>query len=153
MELSSSERQYIIRTNKRLNIESLKRKVFCVGLHKQGTCSLDMLARLYGYTSIHSQDWCLNHDQLSYFNFFSDGGSHYDGINEFDYPRLARQFPDSLFILQSRDPLPWIISKLKHAGWDQSTEAVKQVKGTSKNEEFQACSHLQKNALRRQGVN
>ena len=24
--------------------------------------------------------------------------------------------------------------------------------GTSKNEEFQACSHLQKNALRRQGV-
>ena len=26
------------------------------------------------------------------------------------------------------------------------------IKGTSKNEEFQACSHLQKNALRRQGV-
>lgn len=123
-ELRQNELKNLMSSNKRVNLEKLNRKVFCIGLHKQGTSTLAALAKLYGYTPTHSTDWHCNQSKLSRFNFFSDGGSHYDGINEFDFPGLARQFPDSFFILQTRDPLKWIISKLQHAGWDKDTKAI-----------------------------
>jgi hypothetical protein len=123
-ELGQHEIEQLIRLNKRLNQKALNRKVFCVGLHKQGTTTLAALAKLYGYTSTHSTDWCWNQEKLNRFNFFSDGGSHYDDIHEFDFPGLDQSFPDSLFIMQVRDPLKWITSKLKHAGWDATTKAI-----------------------------
>lgn len=109
------------RMNRFVNRKQLKRKIFCIGLHKTGTSSLAKLAKKYGFRAIHSTDWIFDPEKLREFNFFSDGGSQFDGINEFDYEFLFYEYPESLFILQSRDTRKWIISKLKHAGWNDKT--------------------------------
>lgn len=112
----------IIAANSRLNNASIKKKVFCIGLHKQGTTSLSTLAALYGFKSNHSTGWFKSLGTLEEFDFFSDGGSHYDHINEIPYKALALSYPHSLFILQTRDPLLWLLSKLSHAGWSEATQ-------------------------------
>ena len=53
--------------------------------------------------------------------FFCDGGCHYNNINEIDHEYLYSKYMNSIFIVNIRDPKSWIISKLKHAGWDEST--------------------------------
>ena len=107
--------------NRFVNRKKIKRKVFCIGLHKTGTTSLSDLARKYGYKATHSTNWIFDPMKLEKFEFFCDGGSHFDGINEFDFEYLFYKYPDSLFILQTRDTKKWVISKLKHAGWDDKT--------------------------------
>ncbi|MBZ9628902.1 hypothetical protein LB450_12375 [Psychroflexus sp. CAK1W] len=107
-----------------LNKTQRKKKVFCVGLHKTGTTTLSNLFKQYGFYAIHSVDWEYDEDKLNKYDFFSDGGSHFDGINEFDVDRLRKKFPGAFFILQTRDTKKWIISKLKHAGWEKDTKTV-----------------------------
>lgn len=96
-------------------------KIFCIGLHKQGTSSLAQFAKINGMKSLHATNWQQDAVLLAKFDFFSDGGSHYDDINEFKFKELSEMFPQARFILQSRDPKKWIYSKLKHAGWNEST--------------------------------
>jgi len=96
-------------------------KTFCIGLHKQGTSSLADFADINGLKSIHSTNWQNQPSLLNEYDFFSDGGSHYDGINEFEFENLSTLFENSKFILQTRDPEKWIISKLVHAGWNLKT--------------------------------
>jgi hypothetical protein len=98
-----------------------KRKVFCIGLHKTGTTSLYDLAKQYGFNAVHSTSWQNSQEKLTKFNFFCDGGSHFDAQNEFDFERLLTEFPNALFILQTRDTQKWVVSKLKHAGWKEDT--------------------------------
>lgn len=107
--------------NRQLNKESIKNKVFCIGLHKTGTTTLANLALHYGFHPTHSTDWISNSKKLEKFDFLSDGGSHFDNINEFDFQFLFYNYPKALFILQTRNPEEWVISKLKHAGWDDNT--------------------------------
>lgn len=107
--------------NRQLNRETIKNKVFCIGLHKTGTTTLGNWAREYGFHSTHSIDWIKEDWKLQTFDFFSDGGSHFDNINEFDVQKLFYKYPKALFILQTRDSKKWIISKLKHAGWSENT--------------------------------
>ena len=107
--------------NRFMNHQKLKRKVFCIGLHKTGTTSLYNLARMYGYKATHSTDWHFNPDKIEKFEFFCDGGSHFDNLGEFDFEHLFYQYPDALFILQTRDTRKWVISKLKHIGWNEKT--------------------------------
>lgn len=100
-------------------------KIFCIGLHKTGTSSLHELAR-HHLKSTHSTDWGkkrnINRSKLDTFQFFCDGGSHFDGTNhEFDVETLYHLYPDSRFILTQRDVLQWVISKCQHAGWNQHT--------------------------------
>lgn len=97
------------------------RKVFCIGLHKTGTSSLYHLALQYGFNPTHSTDWPNNPEKLERYDFFCDGGSHFDDQHEFDFKRLYQEFPNAKFILQTRETRTWIISKLKHAGWNQNT--------------------------------
>ncbi|MGX9365640.1 sulfotransferase [Desulfoplanes sp. PS50] len=107
--------------NRCINRKKITRKVFCIGLHKTGTTSLRALATKYGYKAIHSTDWISDANKLKEFEFFSDGGSHFDGQNEFDFKRLFHDYPNALFILQTRPTKNWIVSKLKHAGWTEQT--------------------------------
>lgn len=111
----------ILLTNRFLNRRSFKKKVFCIGLHKAGTTSLYRIAVKYGYKATHSTNWINDPQKLEKYDFFCDGGSHFDDQNEFDFKRLFYDYPDSLFILQKRDSKKWVISKLKHAGWNKQT--------------------------------
>lgn len=97
------------------------KKVFCIGLHKTGTSSLHDFALQCGYKSTHTVHWMKNENMLEEFDFFSDGGSHFDDQNEFNYEELLRRYPDALFILNTRDARSWVVSKLKHAGWTKDT--------------------------------
>jgi len=97
-------------------------KIFCLGLHKTGTTSLHDIARNLGYHSIHSTNWHLNPAIISRHNFFCDGGSHYNNLNEFNYKKLIQLYPNSKFIINIRNIDDWIISKLKHAGWNARTK-------------------------------
>jgi hypothetical protein len=91
-------------------------------LHKTGTTTLHDLATRYGYRATHSTDWISDPEKLKKYNFFCDGGSHFDHLNEFDFQHLFHAFPDSLFVLQTRNAKEWLISKLKHIGWDDNTQ-------------------------------
>lgn len=107
--------------NRLFNYKNVRRKVFCIGLHKTGTNSLCEFANKIGYKSLHSTDWIADQNKLKEYEFFCDGGSHFDNMNEFDFKFLFHAYPNSLFILQTRDTKEWIISKLKHAGWNKGT--------------------------------
>lgn len=91
-------------------------KYFCIGLHKTGTSTLHHIALNNKLKSIHSVDWANDENKIKLYDFFSDGGSHYNKINEIDYEYLYSTYTDSIFIINIRDPKSWIISKLKHAG-------------------------------------
>ena len=101
-----------------------KAKIFCIGLHKTWPSSLHDMASHSKFKSTHSTGWLLDNWIISNFNFFCDGGSHYDNIKEFKYIALSKQYPDAKFIISIRDLEPWIISKLKHGGWDMNTTLV-----------------------------
>lgn len=99
----------------------MNKKYFCIGLHKTGTTTLHQIALNNSLKSTHSTDWANNEGKIKLYDFFSDGGSHYNNINEIDYEYLYYKYPDSIFIINIREPRSWIISKLKHAGWCENT--------------------------------
>ena len=99
----------------------MNRKYFCIGLHKTGTTTLHHIASHNGLKSTHSTDWQNNEKKINSYDFFCDGGSHYNNIKEFNYEYLYSKYPNSIFIINIREPRSWIISKLKHAGWNENT--------------------------------
>ena len=99
----------------------MDKKYFCIGLHKTGTNTLHQIALNNGLKSTHSIDWQNNEKKIKLYDFFSDGGSHYNNINEIDYEYLYSKYPNSIFIINIREPRTWIISKLNHAGWHEKT--------------------------------
>jgi len=107
--------------NRVLNRKTIRNKVFCIGLHKTGTTTLANYLNEFGFNTTHTTNWINDDSQLEKYDFFSDGGSHFDHQNEFDYQRLFHTYKHSKFILQTRDTERWIISKLKHSGWKQDT--------------------------------
>ena len=113
--------QFLFLINRRVTREKSKRKIFCIGLHKTGTTSIAEFAKRHGFKTIHSTDWSHDSRKIEKFEFFCDGGSHFDDDNEFDFKGLFYDHPNSLFILQTRDTKSWAVSKLKHAGWDEKT--------------------------------
>lgn len=128
--------------NRQINKQKLKRKVFCIGLHKTGTTSIYEIAIRYGYKATHSTDWAFDSKKIEKFEFFCDGGSHFDDQNEFNFRHLANEYPDSLFILQTRDTRSWIISKLKHAGWNEKTEVKPDNKEKIRHDDWEYKSFL-----------
>ena len=96
-------------------------KIFCIGLHKTGTSSLHHIANHHGLKSHHSSKWQDDLNKIDQFDFLCDGGSHYDGQNEINFEFLRMNFNNSKFIINMRPIKPWIISKLKHAGWSRDT--------------------------------
>ncbi|TXF90949.1 hypothetical protein FUA23_03880 [Neolewinella aurantiaca] len=108
--------------NRPLNSKAIADKVFCIGLHKTGTTTLAKYFKQHGFQVTHSTSWDRDGAMLKKYDFFSDGGSHFDGDNELDYERLFYDFRNAKFILQTRDTEKWVVSKLKHAGWRPDTE-------------------------------
>jgi hypothetical protein len=104
-----------------INYSQHRRKVFCIGLHKTGTSTIAHYVGRHGVLFTHSTDWHLSRWKLRFYRFFADGGSHFDDIDEFDFEHLYHTYPDSLFILQTRDDVKWLISKMKHLGWNEET--------------------------------
>lgn len=97
-------------------------KIFCIGLHKTGTTTLYKIAKQLGVPSVHGTRWQHSSDTIKKYTFFSDGGSHYDQHNVFDYKAWYMMYPESKFIINCRDVNNWIVSKLKHAKWNDTVE-------------------------------
>ncbi|MEO2059122.1 MAG: sulfotransferase [Mesonia sp.] len=140
--MKKQRRKFIKKINRKLNKKTINNKVFCVGLHKTGTTTLANYFNQFGFKTIHSTDWMNDNSKLEAFDFFSDGGSHFDDINEFPIEKLYNQFENSKFILQTRNTDKWIISKLKHAGWDKNTEITDNDISKIKHEEWKYKSLL-----------
>lgn len=128
--------------NREINIDIINNKVFCIGLHKTGTSTLYEVFLEYGFKGIHSANWDSSIIKLKAFDAFSDGGGHFTGMGEFDFPYLATTFPNAKFILQTRDTKSWIISKLKHAGWTEDTELLPDDPKKNRNEDWRYKSLL-----------
>ena len=128
--------------NRELNIDVINNKVFCIGLHKTGTSTLYEIFLDYGFKAIHSANWDKDIVKLKKFDAFSDGGGHFTGMGEFDFPYLATTFPNAKFILQTRDTKSWIISKLKHAGWTEDTALLPDNPKRIRNEDWRYKSLL-----------
>jgi hypothetical protein len=99
----------------------MTKNIFCIGLHKTGTSTLRTIACQYGLKGTHRTNWNNDDDVINSHDFFSDGGSHFDNQNEFNFIELYHKYPDSKFILNTRDTKKWIISKCKHGGWRENT--------------------------------
>jgi len=100
------------------------KKYFCVGLHKTGTTTLHEYALKFGLKSTNRPGWDKNPRKIKLFDFFCDGGSHYNGIGEINHIYLYNRYPNSIVIINIRNVRSWIISKLKHAGWNENTVIV-----------------------------
>ena len=115
------KRYFNRKKNRSLNKMLIRNKIFCIGLHKTGTTTLANFFREYGFKDTHSINWINNERKLNKYDFFSDGGSHFDNIQEFNFKKLFNTYKDSTFILQTRDTEKWVLSKLRHAGWTKDT--------------------------------
>lgn len=89
------------------------KKIFCIGFNKTGTTSLHFFFKSLGFSSDHSSIWPYlthsNHniDYFLEFDCFTDGemsNVHF----------LNSKFPESLFILNSRNIRDWLRSRVKH---------------------------------------
>jgi hypothetical protein len=89
-----------------------ERKVFCVGLSKTGTTSLDRIFRdQLGLHSIHNNQWTdwsivRNTEMLGRYQAFSDGGCA--SLRDLD-----ELYPDALFVLNTRPLEKWLLSRHK----------------------------------------
>jgi hypothetical protein len=114
----------------------MKTKIFCVGLNKTGTSSLHEAFKILGLKSVHWKDNnglnikvkinenFLNGDNIlngiEKYNAFSDwdlGNSH-QVFKEFD-----KQYPNSKFILNTRDLGGWLDSREKHVKRNQKNKS------------------------------
>ena len=109
---------------KKHDIIENKKKIFCIGLHKTGTTSLHHHALNHKLKATHSLEWVSDYSLIENYDFFSDGGSHYDNIKEINFNELYNKYKNSFFIINIRDVKSWIISKLIHAGWNQDTKIL-----------------------------
>lgn len=99
-------------------------KIFCIGLHKTGSSILYDLAMNANLNAIHSTNWQRNIPLINKYDFLCDGGSHYNGLNEYDFISLMNLYPDSKFIINIRHIRNWIVSKCKDAGWNKDTKFI-----------------------------
>ena len=105
-------------------------KIFCVGLHKTATRSMHRFFESLGLRSRHDTRWdkaILPLCAYRRYDCFSDGGAHFwDDRLEFGGNHRVRLldhcFPNSKFILNTRDLESWLVSKMIHAGWNRAVD-------------------------------
>jgi hypothetical protein len=94
-------------------------KVFFIGFNKTGTTSLASLTAELGLRTCHRTDWAvitdMNDPLLAEFEVFSDG-------ERSSFVDLDRAFPGSKFVLNTRELLPWLTSRVKWVTYRQNTE-------------------------------
>ena len=102
-------------------------KVFCIGLNKTGTTSLHDAFKILGLSSVHYTDGLnRNIQDVIWENHMAGRGildslEQYDAISDWvrgDAPHLYREFdaqyPNSKFILHTRNMEDWLDSREKH---------------------------------------
>ena len=110
-------------------------KVFCIGLNKTGTTSLHLALEKLGYNSVHYEDDQGNNiKEIIQDNFLKgknilEGLEHYDAFTDWDnssntveiFKEFDRQYPNSKFILNTRDLESWLDSRERHVLKNQQT--------------------------------
>ena len=96
------------------------RKVFCIGLNKTATSSLSNALTILGYKVLHD-DWIA---RKAIEQEYAQGKKILSSIDEYqafaDIPfdsmfrELDQAYPDSKFILTTRDLYSWLLSRAKH---------------------------------------
>lgn len=105
-------------------------KVFQIGFNKCGTRTLHRFFELNGFRAVH---WDRGRLARMMFRNLADGDSLIKGYGQFDafsdmefvtrefafegyklFPLLAGEFPDALFLLNTRDREEWVRSRLAH---------------------------------------
>ena len=86
-----------------------KSKVFCIGLPRSGTSTLNEALLILGYKSVHNPIKYISQKWVGEFNFEGE----WDAITNFGehfYPQLDKMFPESKFILTVRNKEKWLES-------------------------------------------
>lgn len=101
-------------------------KIFVIGYNKTATCSIDTLLNENGLNSYHGGglnegDWDINK-----YDAFSD--QHPDGTDFFRFRKCHKNYPDSLFILNTRKLKDWVLSRCGHSIFNMSLD----IKNTGK---------------------
>lgn len=108
-------------------------KIFCVGLNKTGTTTLHEAFRLLGLKSVHYLDdegnnikEIIENNYLAGDNIIK-GLEGYDAFSDWDRPpytvdivkEFYKQYPDSIYILNTRDLDGWLNSRENHVRKNQ----------------------------------
>ncbi|MEO6396110.1 MAG: sulfotransferase [Devosia sp.] len=93
----------------KLGLDRSYRKVFAIGFNKTATTSIHSVFTGCGLTAAHSILWRDSRHPLVHWPYqaFSDGIPN-------DFTRLDQRFPNSRFILNTRDLTEWLDSRLEH---------------------------------------
>ena len=105
-------------------------KVFQIGFNKCGTRTVHRFLELNGFRAVH---WDRGHLARRMYRNLTDGETLLKGYEHFEtfsdmehvtagfafegyklFPRLADEFPDALFLLNTRDREDWIQSRFNH---------------------------------------
>lgn len=89
-------------------------KIFVIGFNKTATTTFHHLFMKVGLSSYHSTDW---ENKIDTFQCFSDGDSHIKENHQMNFKNLETQYPKALFILNTRELEPWLLSRAKHGMW------------------------------------
>lgn len=89
-------------------------KIFVIGFNKTATTTFHHLFMKVGLSSYHSTDW---ENKIDMFQCFSDGDSHIKENHQMSFKTLEKQYPKALFILNTRELKPWLLSRAKHGMW------------------------------------
>jgi hypothetical protein len=101
-------------------------RIFCIGLNKTGTSSLNTALEILGFKSVHYKCRKGQIQKIIEVNYKSGinlltGISEYDAYTDWCSPStnhvftlLDKQYPNSKFILTTRDVESWLISRERH---------------------------------------
>jgi len=101
-------------------------KIFCIGLNKTGTVSLHVAFKILGFKSIHNKYrkkfiGSIMSDNLKNKKRILSGIEHYDAYSDWSFPSTMylykvfdKQYPNSKFILNTRNLEDWVSSREKH---------------------------------------
>jgi hypothetical protein len=98
-----------------------KKKVFCLGWMKTGTTSFKNATKLLGYRSCgYMRTWTIEDMTERMDELVRSTVPRYDSFSDNPWPILFdfldSEYPDSQFVLTTRDPDSWIKSVVRHLG-------------------------------------
>lgn len=121
-----------IRALQKINVATVTRKiiehrrnkqtwrVFCIGFNKTGTTSLHRLFESQGLKSAHNTHWPHTSHVIGGERFFNYADCYSDGERA-SFTQLIEWFPDSVFILNTRNERDWLHSRIKHVFRNESS--------------------------------
>jgi hypothetical protein len=89
-------------------------KIFVIGFNKTATTTFHHLFMKVGLSSYHSTDW---ENKIETVQCLSDGDNHIKENHPISFKNLEKQYPKSLFILNTRELESWLLSRAKHGMW------------------------------------